>query len=187
MKQDNGVYNSFFVQYNENGDVLLVSNVKDPAFSNFEISIDLIPNFITGKKDCRKYNIDYFFKIAEGLLTDDEEYSSLVKLDLLPYEIPNIINEIVDVLVEHDTLNKCWNIITPLYNREKLEVVSQIPLFVCKKNCPHILYAAYYPSADKLIAGAVTIPFQTDKELELNDVSVMTIKKFKSYGIKEKR
>ena len=54
------VYNTFFVHYDQEGNVHQLSNIKDEQYKIFEIDLFLIDDFLKGKKDCKKYNIKYF-------------------------------------------------------------------------------------------------------------------------------
>jgi hypothetical protein len=177
---------SFFVHYDNDGKVYLVSNVKDESLNNFEISIDLIPNFIRGIKDCTKYKIDYFFNISAGLISDTEEQEDLIKTDYILYEIPKKDLLTYDVLFEYNITEKVWTATTTAQAADRLTIVSTVPFYVCKKDNPCFLIAEYIASATDLINGPVSFEFTSDMELDFSNISVYTIKKFRDYCVKEK-
>lgn len=176
----------FFVHYDNEGKVHLVSNVKDETLNNFAISVDLIPNFIRGFKDCTKYKIDYFFNVNAGLISDAEEQEDLIKTDYILYELPNTQAKMVDVFFEHDSKEKNWTASVMSHATERLSIVSSVPFYVCKKDNPYFLIAAHVANASDLMNGSVKFDFISDLELDFSNLSVYTIKKFRDYCAKEK-
>lgn len=179
------VVTHFFVHYDAEGKVHLVSNVADENLNNFEIRVDLIPNFIQGFKDCTKYKIDYFFNISAGLISDTEEQSDLIKTDYILYEIPKTDLKMYDVLFEHNTTDKVWTATVAPKAVERLTILSTVPFYICKKNNPYFLIASYTALANDLVNGPVKFEFTSDLELDLSDISVYTVKNFRDYCIKE--
>jgi hypothetical protein len=180
------VVNSFFVHYDNEGKVSLVSNVKDETLNNFEISTDLIPNFVRGFKDCTKYKIDYFFNIGAGLISDTEEQEDLVKTDYVLYELSKKNLKTYDILFEHDSAEKVWNASVMPHAVERLSIVADVPFYVCKKDNPYFLIAEYTANSSELVNGSVNFQFNSDLELDFSNLSVYTIKKFRDYCVREK-
>ncbi len=180
------VVTHFYVHYDNDGKVHLVSNVKDENFNNFEIGIDLIPNFIRGFKDCTKYKIDYFFNINAGLITDTEEQEDLIKTDYILHEVPKINLETCDITFEHNATNKTWTVFAAPQAAERLAIVLTVPFYICKKNDPYYLIASHVAKASDLVNGIVIFDFVSDLELDFSNISVYTFKKFRDYCAKEK-
>jgi hypothetical protein len=180
------VVNSFFVHYDNEGKVSLVSNVKDETLNNFEISTELIPNFVRGFKDCTKYKIDYFFNISAGLISDTEEQEDLVKTDYILYELSKKDLKLYDILFEHDSIEQSWCATVMPHAVERLSIVVDVSFYVCKKDNPYFLIAEYYAKSVDLIDGSVKFQFNSDLELDFSNLSVYTIKKFRDYCVKEK-
>jgi hypothetical protein len=178
--------NSFFVHYDNEGKVNLVSNVKDETLNNFEISTELIPNFVRGFKDCTKYKIDYFFNINAGLISDTEEQEDIVKTDYILYELSKKDLKKYDILFEHDLSEQAWCATVMPHAIERLAIVSNVSFYVCKKDNPYFLLAEYSADATDLIDGSVKFQFNSDLELDFSNLSVYTIKKFRNYCVKEK-
>lgn len=180
------VVNSFFVHYDNEGKVILVSNIKDENLNNFEIGVDLIPNFIRGFKDCTKYKIDYFFNIGAGLISDIEEQEDLVKTDYILYELSKKDLTTYDILFEHDSDEQVWYASVMPHAIERLAIVADVPFYVCKKDNPYFLISEYHAAATDLTNGSVKFQFNSQLELDFSNLSVYTIKKFRDYCIKEK-
>jgi hypothetical protein len=180
------VVNSFFVHYDNEGKVSLVSNVKDETLNNFEISTDLIPNFVRGFKDCTKYKIDYFFNIGAGLISDTEEQEDLVKTDYILYELPKTDFKTYDILFEHDSIEQVWSATVMPHAAERLAIVANVSFYVCKKDNPYFLMAEYTANSSELVNGSVKFQFNSDLELDFSNLSVYTIKKFRDYCVREK-
>ena len=180
------VVNSFFVHYDSEGKVNLVSNVKDETLNNFEISTDLIPNFVRGFKDCTKYKIDYFFNIGAGLISDIEEQEDLVKTDYILYELPKTNFKTYDILFEHDSIEQVWSATVMPHAAERLAIVANVSFYVCKKDNPYFLMAEYTANSSELVNGSVKFQFNSDLELDFSNLSVYTIKKFRDYCVREK-
>jgi hypothetical protein len=180
------VVTHFYVHYDNDGNVHLVSNVKDENLNNFEIGVELIPNFIKGLKDGTKYKIDYFFNINAGLISDIDEQEDLIKTDYILYEIPKNDLKIYDIKIEHDASSNSWTASVMSQAAERLSIVPTVPFYVCRKNNPYFLIASHVANSTDLIKGSVKFEFISDLELDFSNLSVYTIKKFRDYCAKEK-
>jgi hypothetical protein len=181
------VYNIFYVYYDKDGKVYAVSNTASEEFSNFEIDINLIQNFVDGKKDPTKFDIEYFYNISKGLIVDSEELELAIKSDTLLYTITDKYVSSDEIVIEHDTENLEWVISARKGLDEKLSIIPSINLFICKKNDPHFLYSSYSITLRDLIDNAVRLPFKTDIEKDFDSLTLTTLKKFNSYGILRKQ
>jgi hypothetical protein len=179
------VYNTFYVHYDSEGKVYSVSNTPSDVLSNFEIDINLIQNFVEGKKDSTKFDIEYFYNISKGLIVDGEDRELTIKSETLLYTIPKDSSSSDEIVVEHDAKNLQWTVTARKGIDEKLTIISSINLFVCKKDDPHFLYTQYSITPRELINNTLYIPFKTEIEKDFNSVMLTTLKKFNSYSLKE--
>jgi hypothetical protein len=176
------VYTKRYVHYNDRGEVLSITGIPDDNFKIFEIDIDLIPNFVSYKKDFRKYTIDYFINIAEGLITDEDDQEEIVRNSIVLHDINFKQSSDYDVLIEHDIKNKKW-IFSSNAHISKLESVNILPFYVTLKDQHNFLISAYYIDPLKLSKEKFSVDFTSEKELDLNNISLLTIKKFKNYSV----
>jgi hypothetical protein len=178
------VYNSFYVHYDNEGNVHLLSNVKEDNFKIFEIDLFLIDDFINGKKDFRKYNIEYFYNLSKGITiseNDTVEYSKPL-FQILPLTYHDNDN----VLLEHNAIDQKWTVHFNEEALEKLEVLPPITFYICKKDDPHYLYRYFTININNIVDGKIDYNFESNYEQNLNQISVTTLKRFPNYGIKEK-
>lgn len=180
------VYTSFFVHYDNEGNVYLISNVKDDTLNNYEIKVSLIPNFISGIKDCTKYKIEYFYNINSGSITDKEEQSDLIKTDYLLYEIPCAIISDWEILLEHDTSNSQWTVTASTQAISKLEIINNISIYICKKDNPYHLITSHVINAKELIKNTIQLPFSCELETQYEQLTLYTTRQFRDYLVKEK-
>lgn len=183
-KQDTDlVYNKKYLHYDDHGNVFAISIAPSSVYKNFLIDLDLIPNFISNKKNFINYKIDYFLNVAEGLISDDDEVEDVLKNQVVLYEIPvEESNNGFDVLVRHDGVSKKW-IVETTADSNKLGAIATIPLYVTIKNNYNFLVSSYHINPLVLAADKVELEFLTEEEINLDSVSVLTIKKFKKYGL----
>lgn len=179
------VYNTFYVHYDSEGKVHSVSNTPSNDISNFEIDINLIQNFVEGKKDFTKFDIEYFYNISKGLIIDNEDRELAIKSETLLYTVPKSFTSSDEIIIEHDAKNLQWIITARKGIDEKLTIISSISLFVCKKDNPHFLYMHHSIAPRELIDNILYLPFKTEIEKDFNSVMLTTLKKFNSYSLKE--
>ena len=181
---NNGVaYNFMFVHYDDDGAVHLISNEEDTTKKNFKIDLELVRDFLTGKKFCRDFNIDFFFNLSKGIIKEEEQV--FVDTNKTLYQIPLTSAYSNEVTVEHDLTQKCWRVKVRESAKDRLDIVSELMFFVVKKDDPHFLYRYFIIKSDDLKDADVEVKFQTDAEFNFKKISVVTLHKFNSYGIKE--
>ncbi len=179
-----GIYNTLFVHYTDDGTVVSITNSPDNSYRFFEIDLNLVTDFLSdGKKDPKKYKIDYFFNLSKGVLLDDTEQE--VAKNNLPYLLPRTTGFNNEITLIHDVKKQKWSISVRDDVKDKLHIISDMPFFILKKDDPCFVYRFFSIQRDKLLTSTVDIPFVYDEELDIKNISVMTEKKFNSYGIKE--
>lgn len=168
------VYTSTFIIYNVEGKIIGISN--EPQLNNcLEISNDLINDFKLGKKNFYNYNINYFQNLKEGIIQKEESlltYTSF--LYVLPF-VNHFKNEIT--LIHNKTY---WEL--KIRDDIKYEK-NNLNFFLCKKNDPSYFYSYLIFDLSK---EKFEVNFQNSFENDITKFSVVTMKKFNSYGIKEK-
>lgn len=174
------IYTSKFITYTDDGTVLIAEQERDESKLQLEVDLELIPNFLSGHKHYSDYKIDYFFKIKQGIITDSDDYEDVEKYNNVFYEIPKN-NNAADVVIEHDKLNRAW--VISLNNLSNIPALGIFSFFICKKDNPNLLYASYEIEHYKL-NEPVEIKFKTLFENEFNELSIFTIRKFKSYTVR---
>lgn len=178
------VYNNIFVHYDNSGKVHLISNIRSQEFNNFEIDFNLITSFVEGIKFYGDYDIEHFYNISKGLIVDNLEIEKTIKSETLLYTIEHNDISSNEITIEHNSQSQKWKFTARSGLDEKLIILSSTEFFICKKDDPHYLYSSYRFEPRLLIQGPVEIDFKTDLEMNLENVSVVTVKKFNSYGLK---
>jgi hypothetical protein len=179
------VYNTLFIHYTDNGSVEIISNELSNTLNNFEIAIELITEFISGgSKNPKNYKIDYFFNLSKGVFESELEQSLDTSTSFL-YLIPRTTAYNNAVTLVHDVANSKWICSIRDDAKDQLNIISNLTFFICKADNPYLLYGYFSPSINELKLGDVEIKFQTDIEQDLAAISISTMQKFKSYGIKE--
>jgi len=179
------VYNTFYVHYDSEGKVYSVSNTPSDVLSNFEIDINLIQNFVEGKKDPTKFDIEYFYNISKGLIVDSEDRELVIKSETLLYTIPTTVSSSDEIIIEHDAKNSQWIVTARNGIDEQLTIISSMSLFVCKKDDPHFLYTRYSITPRELIDNALHLPFKTEIEKDFSSIMLTTLKKFNFYSLRK--
>lgn len=183
----NGIVSKLYVEYTEDGTVTRISNQRDPLIVSFEINLDLVIDLYGNQHNLSKYNIEYFFNLAKGLVEEIEEEVQ-IKTNV-PYVIPRTVNFDNEITLEHDPTIDGWT----MYIREdvidKLTVIDNFTFYICKKDDPHYLYGSIQlvDVNDIVSDGKIQFGFAYTIEENLNDYCLVVIPNiFKSYGVKEK-
>jgi hypothetical protein len=171
----------WYVQYDATGKVHALSNVPSTVNRNFEIDRELVKEFMAfGTKKADNYAIEYFFNLSKGIIEKEEE--QVIVQNNMPYLIPRTKSYNNEITIEHYTSEAKWRISVREDIKDKLEIASSFLFFVSKKDNPHILYTTIHVDTTKINED---IPFKTKVELNLSKFSLVTNKRFNSYGIKE--
>jgi hypothetical protein len=177
-------FNKMYVQYDDTGRVHYVNNFQDPVLNNFEIDLDLVLDFLSdGTKDSRKYKINYFFNLSKGVIEHEAEEKE--NISSLPVVITRTTSYNNEITLDHNLQESKWTIHVRQDLIEQLEISSDFVFFICKHDDPHYLYSTIVVKSDNLKTGQFDIFFTTDVEKDINNISVVPIRSFKSYGLKE--
>jgi hypothetical protein len=98
------------------------------------------------------------------------------------------VNKEYDIIVQQDTINKCWTIKLNPYTKKFLlssgyKPAETLYFSVTSKYDPNILYKSLkFSVADLLSDTTSVVPFTYDTEQSKNSVSIYTAKYFDSYA-----
>jgi hypothetical protein len=183
----NGIVSKLYVEYTDDGTVTRIVNQLDPTVRSFEMDIELIVDLYGNQHNLSKYNIEYFFNLAKGIVEEIEEEVQIK--NNVPYVIPRTANFDNEVTLEHDPSIDGWT----MYFRDdvidKLNVIDNITFYICKKDDPHYLHGSIQlvDISDGVVDGKLQFGFAYTIEENLNDFCLVVIPNiFKSYGVKDK-
>ena len=173
------IHPNMYVYYNDYGNILSISNVKDSSKEYLEVPEEKLADFLSGKKDFGRYKIDYFKFNYENTLKDEP---SIDTTNNLIYNIPLVHNDsIKDLLVIFDNTKKTWEFVL---SDNGVKTVQQNAIdkiysfFVTLNRDPHFLVETLQIAGSDLINGTV---------INCNHVplvpSMTTMKQFNSYGL----
>jgi len=178
------VITKLYVQYDDTGRVHYIDNSRDPLVKNFEIDLELVLDFLSdGNKDCRKYKINYFFNLSKGVI--EHELEEKESHNALPTVIKRTTSYNNEITLDHNLKESKWTVHIRQDLLDQLEISSNLVFFICKKDDPHYLYSTLTVQPNNLKTGKFDLFFIHDHEKDINNISVVPIRSFKSYGIKE--
>lgn len=172
-------YTHMQIHYDDEGIVHLISNVEDSTKKNFSIELELVEDFISGRKDFRKFKIDYFFNLSKGIVTSEAQ--TITNKGQILYLIPRTseYNNEVTLVKTADY----WQVVIHDDAKDRLDILSSLTFFVVKQDDPYYLYRYFSVDPKVLRLKTIEIPFAVEQEQDA--VSVTTLQQFNSYGILE--
>ena len=178
------VINKMYVQYDDTGRVHYVNNFQDPVLKNLEIDPELVRDFLSdGTKDSRKYKISYFFNLSKGVIESESEEQDIQAT--FPISMPRTSSYNNEITLDHNSKLSKWTVHIRQDVIDQLEISSNIVFFICKRDDPHYLYNTLIIEPHNLKTGTFDLFFTTDVEKDINNISVVPMRTFKSYGLKE--
>jgi len=173
-----------YVQYDDTGRVHYINNFQDPVLKNFEIDLELVLDFLSnGTKDSRKYKINYFFNLSKGVIEHEAEEQD--RQTAFPVVIPRTISYNNEITLDHNLKESKWTVHVRQDVIEQLAISPNFVFFICKRDDPHYLYSTMIVETENLKTGKFDIFFTTEVEKDINNISIVPIRSFKSYGLKE--
>lgn len=172
---------TMYVWYDDLGTITGISNLTGDG-SYLEVPKVRLTNFLSGKKDYCRYNIDYF-KFDDALQIKDDRpkiSSSLI------YEIPRVTElDQADCTIIHNKEQKCWEVV--LTDQGKIELSKINPstafyFYLTAIKDPHYLYNEISVHASDLLEGGV-LRFRSNFEENVDAYTIATFAYFKSYGL----
>jgi hypothetical protein len=172
-------YATMFIHFDDNSKILFIGNEAEPNVKSFEIKLDLVEDFISGKRKLSKYNIEYFFNLANGII--EEEMPPIVESNL-PFIIPTIKGQ-AELTVQHLLDQRKWTISVLDSAKKKLEIMPTFNFYVCSKYNLQELYRTFSIEPVDLIKGPVDVKFEFELENILDNLSVAVNRKLYSYRV----
>jgi hypothetical protein len=173
-----GIYNTRFIYYNDVGEILAIKPFPpedDQLF--FEIDFTLVEEFLFGNKSHTNYKINYFLNLVNGIVNEEETVITEERQFLYVLPLTSSFNN--EITLEYTT--DCWNIVVREDVKERVKIFPKLDFFICKKDDPSFLYSKFSIDLNNLSP----VMFATKNEKDLNLISVVTSKKFNSYGIRK--
>jgi len=173
-----GIYNTRFIYYKDNGEIQAIRPFPpedDQLF--FEIDFSFVEEFLFGNKSFTNYKINYFLNLVNGIVNEEETVISEQRRFL--YTIPLTSSNNNEITLEHAA--DCWNIVIKEDSKERVKLFPKLDFFICKKDDPSFLYSKFSIDLNNLSP----VQFTTENEKDLNLISIVTNKKFNSYGIRK--
>lgn len=172
-------YQTMFIHFDQDGKVLFIGNEAESNLKSFEIQLDLVEDFVEGKRKLSKYKIDYFYNLANGII--EEEVPEFVENNL-PYVV-NTLKGNAECSIKHDPILKKWTVTVLDSTKKKLEIMPTFNFYVCAKNNLQEFYRTFSIEPDDLIKGPVNVDFIFDIENNLDNLTIAVNRKLYSYTL----
>jgi hypothetical protein len=172
---------TMYVWHDEAGTITGISNLPSTG-GYLEVPKSRLHDFLSGKKDYYRYNIDYF-KFDNALQTKDES----VKISsALIYEIPRVTDKgITDFTIIHNKQQKRWEI---LLSDDAKGVIAKInpsttfDFYLTAIKDPHYLLKTITVQVSNMKDGN-KLKFKDSLEEDIDSFTISTFGYFKSYGL----
>lgn len=187
---DTKVNSDTYVYYDsENGKIEKIGGQSDPGtLSYITVEHKSVEPILKGEKSLEDFVVDYDMSkqkltIKEIKTPETEDERSLITFKQIPKTQKT---KKVDVLLQQDIQNKKWNIdlsdkIKENLRKESVYIRSSLFFSITKKDDPNILYRTISIPIGELVKGAVSVPFESDEEIDKKKISVYTSKYFEIY------
>jgi hypothetical protein len=174
----------FFVYYSDDGEIFSISSEKDDSLNYVQVTSKQVDDFITGKRDYKRYKVDYF-KEGNTYVIKTETEKPVTHLLLI---VPIVENEEKNLIIVHDSKNKCWDFVLNEGGRNLLKNTNSETVYrfyITKYSDPHFLLTSILVKASELLTG-FSAPFTIDDESNINNISVAVANHFESCGVQVK-
>ncbi len=168
-----------YIYYNDQKEIIMISPIKYDNLDYLEVAFDRAKDFLLGKKDFARYDLEYF---KSGTLAKTAIEQKIRKSVI--YEIPNV-----------DSKNKCditlihsadhWKV---HLSSESIDVLqrrnlnSSMKFYVTSKSNPSLLVTTLEIKGLDLLSKKA-INFSREEERNLNSISIYVYPEFDSYGL----
>jgi hypothetical protein len=177
-----------YVYYNDEGEILSISNTNETDGNYIVVELDKVINFLTGKESSSMYLVVYDTLIKQHVLKlkyQADENAFRVNDDI--YEVKKISKQNPDLTIIQDVKNKKWIFevndgLKAYLKSQKVNYNRALYFSITRKNDPHDLYHLITLDFKKLIEqNSVEIPFKYQTEESIDNLSVYTTKRFENY------
>jgi hypothetical protein len=170
-----------YIYYNNSRQITMISPIKYDNLEFLEVPFERAKDFLDGKKDPSKYDLEYF-KTGIAVVTKAD---IAIRKNII-YEILTI--ELVsekDITIIHNSKESCWEIVlthTAVDMLEKQHINSLMKFYVTEKSKPHLLITTIDVKSSELFTRKY-VKFVSEIEHNLDSVSLYTYPSFTSYGL----
>jgi hypothetical protein len=174
----------FFVYYSDNGEIFAITSEKDESLNYIEVTSKQVDDFITGKRDYKRYKVDYF-KEGNTYVIKTETENPVTHLLLI---VPIIEDTEKDLTIVYNNQNKCWDFVLNDAGRNLLKNTNPETVYrfyITKHLDPHFLLTSILVKTSELLTG-FSAPFTIDDELDINNISIAVANHFDSCGVRIK-
>ena len=172
---------TMYVWYDDSGTITGISNLKSDG-PYLQVPKARLVDFLSGKKDYCRYNIEYFkFDTALQIKDETTKISSA-----LIYEIPRV-TELghADCTIIHNRELQHWELVLSDSAKALLSQINPNTIFefhLTSVKDPHFLYKTILLKVPNMLA-AKPLGFKSEIEQDINLFSISTFGYFKSYGL----
>ena len=191
LKPSAGINESYIYYDIENGKIHKISGVNRPddKFSIFPIPTDEVTTILSGERRTEDFIIYYDVSSKQVRLKEAAFDDTYKTADTMCYQLPTIedITTDNDIVIQQDTNKGEWNIQINPHTRRFLRTsgynyIETLYFSITSKYDPNILYRSLEFTIGNLIEDdKLVIPFISDREKNIRDVSIYTAKYFDSY------
>lgn len=175
-----------YVYFDEGGEITAISNGKQDGKNFIIVELEEVYNLIIGKEVLSNYIVMYDPVTKQNVVRHrfiEEEIqfdinNQIHKVSTTPVQRP-------DFTLQQDIKNKKWNlkldeVLEESLKNQTVKFSSKLNFSITKRNDPHTLYNYFIIDLEKFSVG-YSIPFASDLELDVDNVSVYTTKRLETY------
>lgn len=169
-----------YIYYNDNRKILAISPEKNESLNFLEVPFSRAKDFLDGKKDPARYDLEYFKTGKEQIL----DTKKILRKNLI-FQIPKI-STLADVTFVHNVINKRWEVTltsSAIDELEKMNLNTVLKFYVTVRSKPQLLIRTMEIKGAELITKKF-VNFESDHELDLDKISLYTYPELNSYGVK---
>lgn len=175
-----------YVYFDNDGEILSISNQNKTEGSYIETDVDQVINLITGKEVLSNYVVMFDPVTKQNVIRHrfiEEELQFDINNQI--YKVPTEELARPDFTLQQDIKNKRWNFILDNLLQENLKkqtvrFSSKLNFSITSKNDPHNLYQ-YFTIDLETLTENYSIPFVSEIELDIDQISVYTTKRLETY------
>lgn len=175
-----------YVYFDNDGEILSISNQNKTEGSYIETDVDQVINLITGKEVLSNYVVMFDPVTKQNVIRHrfiEEELQFDINNQI--YKVPTEKLARPDFTLQQDIKNKRWNFILDNLLQENLKkqtvrFSSKLNFSITSKNDPHNLYQ-YFTIDLETLTENYSIPFVSEIELDIDQISVYTTKRLETY------
>lgn len=168
-----------YIYYNDRKEITMISPIKYDNLEYLEVVFDRAKDFLLGKKDFARYDLEYF---KSGSKTTKIQEQKIRKSVI--YELPKVKNKnSCDVTLVHS--KSFWEVhlsAEAVDTLQRKNLNSLMKFYVTRKSKPQLLITTLEIKGLDLLSKK-HINFSTEEETNLENISVYVYPDFDSYGL----